>query len=477
MNPLTRRQFLVGAGGFTLALPFLPSVLAKELSAKWLREGANLPTRLVCILSPLGAVHFSSVFPSRSPSKEHPYLPSHPIYSASLKNTVQSDGQISSLLGPDFNSYADKLNILKGIDLIAELSHHSGGFLGNQHSLFIGSKLNLNPHPTIDQTLAYSDQVYPNPEGLTRCLTINPYANQGLGWYYSDPLNQNGNIAQIPAVSSPRVLFERLFNTIIEKTKVKVVNQVIEHYRSLKRNRRISHQDKHQLESHMTHLHELELKLISNKVCKQPTFALDVSSNPYQLHNDIIVAAFRCGLTRVATVFAQNVNGHGPEAQSAWHQASHNYSNPTQQKFCFDQQQWVAKNIFLDLIQKLDVPETEESTYLDNSTVCWGFEQSFPHLTKTMPLFLAGSAGGFFKTGQYVSYQKRTGPLVPATHVRPGLLLNQLWITLLKGMGVSQQAGYGDVTDNSKNDASRLVREKMYQPAIGVRTDLLPVIT
>jgi hypothetical protein len=70
---------------------------------------------------------------------------------------------------------------------------------------------------------------------------------------------------------------------------------------------------------------------------------------------------------------------------------------------------WYAQQ-FAYLLQKLDSVQEGEGTMLDNTVVMWCNElgNGNTHARKKLPLVLAGSAGGYFKTGRFLKYASAT---------------------------------------------------------------------
>jgi hypothetical protein len=98
---------------------------------------------------------------------------------------------------------------------------------------------------------------------------------------------------------------------------------------------------------------------------------------------------------------------------------------------------------FLDLANKLDVEEADGRSYLDNTLLMWSQESGHDtHNSITVPIVTAGSAAGFFRTGQYVDYRNRDNPItrdIPATAHQfptPGILYAQWLSTVLHAMGL-----------------------------------------
>jgi hypothetical protein len=125
--------------------------------------------------------------------------------------------------------------------------------------------------------------------------------------------------------------------------------------------------------------------------------------------------------------------------------------------------QWIAREVFLRLLEELDVPEgVSGDTYLDNSIVMWGNELGFNHLNWSIPTIIAGGAGGALQTGRYVDYIDWNQPAKFGQQngaVIEGVPYNRLLVTLLQASGLSPadyepfnhgEPGYGSISTAGK---------------------------
>jgi hypothetical protein len=136
---------------------------------------------------------------------------------------------------------------------------------------------------------------------------------------------------------------------------------------------------------------------------------------------DLMVAALRCGITRVATLqladatgdsvnfgaFVPGIPATGTGYKSPyrnWHDLGHNpVLNNTDHKQIVDQW-WMLQ--FAGLISKLKAAaEPTGGTLFDNSAILWGnvMEEGNNHNSQAIPWMLAGKCGGYFNTGQCAS--------------------------------------------------------------------------
>jgi hypothetical protein len=181
----------------------------------------------------------------------------------------------------------------------------------------------------------------------------------------------------------------------------------------------------------------------------------------YQLYNDVVAAAFICGTSRVATIMSTEHWSTDPSTGGeAWHQeVAHRSAEPdgVRQQAMLDSHREFFEAVFLDLANKLDVEEADGRTFLDNSLLFWTQESgATTHDPVSMPVVTAGSAGGYFRTGQYVDYRDRENTSMAHDYMpeyellRPGISYNQWLANVLYSMGVPREeferegfAGYG----------------------------------
>ncbi|MFT3925616.1 MAG: DUF1552 domain-containing protein [Myxococcales bacterium] len=485
----SRRQFLRGAGGFALALPWLPSLLPSSAKAQ---SFVALP-RFVAITSPHGAVTGANFFPSDSLLTESQALYSdHTVRRGNLA-TSSSGGKasLSNILNAASanlsSSVLSRINVIRGFDLPFYIAHHTGGHLGN----FGRSDQNppINYVPTIDQVMAWSPSFYSNLSSIKqRSMHI---ATDGISWNYSNPQTKSGSVQSMPTSFSSKELFDSIFvpPTTTTSARVPVVDRVLDNYKQLRNGafgdaKRLSAADKQRLDDHMARLSELERRVNVVASCSNvqaPGTSVDKNSSGfgnnstnvagstqfYDVFNDVIAAAFMCGTSRICTMYTMELwtafNGD-------WHQdVAHQATNPDKQALLVASYQHIFENVFLDLANKLNVEEADGKTYLDNTLMMWTQESGeSTHDPVGLPLVTAGGAAGFLKTGNYVDYRAVNSNRKWRDQFA-GLLYNQWLATVLQAMGVPASEfesgglkGYGSqFTDNSYGDPKTMWPDRL----------------
>jgi hypothetical protein len=144
-------------------------------------------------------------------------------------------------------------------------------------------------------------------------------------------------------------------------------------------------------------------------------------------HTDLIVMAMTCGLTRVATLQHSGAQS-GPShtwacAPMNHHGITHQMSTPMVHDYEAKVSLWYATR-FAALVDALKKAPDANGTLFDHTVVVWFSEMADAagHTHNDLPLVLAGSCGGAFKTGRLLSY--------------PGRSQADLWVNVMNAMGV-----------------------------------------
>jgi hypothetical protein len=475
---LSRRQVLSGAAGFTLALPLLPSLLPRQATA----GGAGAPRRrFVALCTEHGGVWGANMFPGDAGLGESQSYAGHTIRRGDLAASVEGeDAVLSPVLRASSTALTPalvaKLNVLRGLDHTFYIGHHQGGHLGNyarnDGNGADGQMIQGLVRPTIDQVLAWSDEFYPD---LSSTLERSMIVGENISWGWSSPATQSGQIQALPPEWSSLALFNRIFVPADDLTSPRppVVDRVIDSYHSLRQSdRRLSAGDRQRLDEHLERLDELQRRLEVTVACgdipvpradsqaewSNSGFPFDPEAQRrfWQLFNDVIVAAFLCDTSRIAVLrVTDTFSDAGDWHESIAHQA-HTIDGGPQAVLAAAHQRFF-EDVFVDLVQKLDVDQGDGTTLLDDALVAWSQESgNLTHESVSTPVITAGSAGGALRTGQYVDYRDRDNDGFGSgsnTNERmyPGLSYSQWLGTTLQTMGLSPDAyesgpygGYGE---------------------------------
>jgi hypothetical protein len=286
---------------------------------------------------------------------------------------------------------------------------------------------------------------------------------------YRNPADPNSGTVELGPDRSPNDVFNRLFGATTppvnntptgptpDQTNTKtLVDLVLGDLNTLKGSRKISSADRSRLDDFATEIHELQQKL-NQAATSMPAAQCVKPANPnmsrsaydtkddmdiaqfYDLYTGVIAAGIKCGRTKIATLNSELIDVTG--ANGDWHQWGHDGKT----SLVGNTLRFSIEKIYVPLLQRLNVEEANGKTYLDNSLVIWGNDNSKIHKSWSRPILTAGSAGGFLKTGNYVDYRRRgitCGYTFYATgeadhEMYPGIMYNQFLVTVLQAMGLS----------------------------------------
>ena len=506
----TRRTVLRGAAGALLTLPFLESLAPRTAAG----QTATLPKRFI-VLKSFSTQLVKAWYPSfdgngyqlhdakYSGSKADgttlltQKLVAGRNYTWAPLSDLKTSSGLSGILGPSLNPFLPKLTLIRGLDFLPAVNHNYGGLLGNFSSCTAATPCDadsLKDVPTIDQVLAYSPKFYPSTPAL-RYLHVSQGVTDSMS--YSDFGTPGGAVQQLKTRANPLDAFNDVFGTAPagdatipnpDRDKL-LVDRVRADYVKLKQNGRLSADDKALVDQYVTLVTELEAKLSVKPTltCTRPAEPMSLANNTgldpkdistkWDLFLDLVTAAIMCDRTRIITIGVHKSLGPGPDPSDptlvghyhsedasggTWHGLAHDVSNDNSRRMLQGINAWIAENVFAKLLAKLDVTETGDSTYLDNSLVYWGNELGFNHIAYSVPCLLAGSAGGVIEPGRYLDYIDWDGRAYFSQedgNVIQGIPHNQFLVTALQAMGLSPsdyerdgQRGYGSTSVSGRSN-------------------------
>jgi hypothetical protein len=476
IKTIGRRQFLRGAGGLALALPFLPSLMPRGADA----DPTKFPKRFVAMATSHGGIWHRHMFPDRATLTEQRMYAGHTIRAGALRASA-SGGRASlspvlsasdTLLTP---SRVARMNVLQGIDVPFYLAHHTGGHLGNyarnDGNGSDGKAVQAFPRITIDQLMAWSREFYPSLDGVVQRALVTGAGR--MSYNYTNPAAPPAGqmIQDIVPTNSSRARFNELFMPGEQgpQTRTPIADRVLESYNRLRNgDRRLSAEDRRRLDDHIQRLQELQRKVNVQTACGVPEMPTrdaqdvrrqrDYEVDPakmidfWQLHNEVMAAALLCGASRIGVMHCAETFS---TFEGNWHeQIAHKaeLADNAAQGIIRDAHQRFFEGVFMDLVARLDVEEAPGVNLLDNTLVMWTQESgNITHDSYSIPIVTAGAAGGFFRTGQYVDYRNsakiKRREANREEDTSPGLIYNQWLGNVLQSMGISpaayEQGGVG----------------------------------
>jgi hypothetical protein len=438
MKRLSRRFFLRASGGLLLALPVLEAShgtawggptgspgVAKRFIVVF-RHGGTVSNTQRYPINQLGS-RLDGTGPEQGANLWYPTdrgetLALGPIHAALAPHTAKLllltavDNAVGVLQSP----YLGDHRWANSTILTSAIAKESTDASGNQIVLAQG--------PSIDQVLAQ------------RLAAKNPLPFQSInvmvdGHQYGTPFF-SGPARPINSETNPGKAFDTYLGGVGTGTPnpelvrrqamgLSVLDGVTDGYKRLQP--KLSMQDRQVVDAHLTQLAELErrIKALQTVTCTPITVDHAIPDSDQQhvgtLMVDIILAAMRCGLTQVATLELADIITHwlpcpfGDVAFDIGHSLHHVASD------CGDKgtqhaklQQWkdemVANrgwciSLFQRLLEGLDSVPEGSGTMLDNTVMLYTseFSNGSFHSENDMPLLMAGSGGGYFRTGRHIN--------------------------------------------------------------------------
>ncbi len=423
-----RRRFLRGLGGVVVGLPFLEALAPK-------RAGAAAPAiQRFGVFFACNGVDMSRWFPNGA-------------YGA------LTDAHLAGTANEALLPFRDKLLFPRGVHMSPRGFDRDGGGAddhgkGMAHKLtaqFADTENWLAQGPSVDQVIARQL----NPSGRPPLTLMTGRLGNYYGLDYISYTDAGQAVAGITNPWNAYASFVNLNGTDPDGAEAaarllarreSVLDLVSTQFDELRRGP-LSREDKLKLDAHFTAIRELEQGMgASGVACADAALGEragvfdDEDRDPEDeveypvvadLHVDIMALALACDATRVATLqFDRGAGGptfrwDGMNHEYNHHKLSHGkirddcFGDSTEngcadvagyEDMLFAIDRWHQAR-FARLLEKLDgYVEADGKTVLDNSVLLYTNELSDgkAHSYMDLPYILAGSAGGYFKQGQYV---------------------------------------------------------------------------
>jgi hypothetical protein len=438
---LDRRRFLLGAGGVLIALPALEAWTRGAARA----GGAPAPRHAVFVRSGNGVAQQMG----EEPEQFWPRA-TGAITTASLSG-ADSDRAVSELA-----EYASRLNIVKGLDRpfgTPACAHAESLPQCLTAARPTGGVSNepLSTGVSADWVIARAI----NPEGREPLTFMagpgSAYIAEGLSWSAPETRTSaersplNAYLRMMGLSSSTPELRAR-----IAERRSSVNDLVRDQMQSLLARTDISGRDRSRLQQHFEAIRDTELRLTCDapddleaavRAIDSPE-SNDVRPEVVRRFADLTALAFSCDMNRVATLQIGEGNDQtqyeiGGSRLPRFHWVSHRiYSDGGEGETIPDavtlhhQIDRLQLQLFAYLLRQLDsYPSVLGGTVLDDSVAVWLNEMAVGpwHSGESVPWILAGSAGGFLRTGQYLDLG--------------GVTTNRILSTIISAVGVRADDG------------------------------------
>jgi hypothetical protein len=446
----SRRQFLVGTGTL-LALPLMRSLLPFDLEK--LAQAATTPKAFIGITAFSGLYNMygpQSILMPRAPElngalvgfQSVPLPGKHTIYQKSLTSIAAANaGKVSDLIDTSFQPYLSKMAMLQGFDYVGMGgSFHHFGHFGNWNNVMSAGG-GCPTMATLDVVIADHYKALGLPSDVVAYRASYRQVQSFDNGARNSSYRADGT--PTPAFWNPATLWDKYFanSKVPVDTRVMLVDRILEDYKSVRNNSRLGSEDRARLDAHVAHLAMTEAKVKQvSAVCKQlrPDQNLTDRELIVTTMNSVIVGLISCGFCSCFTGMATDLVSEDP---GQWHTWSHEgfnattmtVANPTSYNNLVEQNRRVLKDMCLDLAKQLD-----QVGQLDNSLIVWIMEHNKRgHECWNVPAILFGSAGGVFKTDQYVDFRDIANRNDEAGYSRYGFPMNQLYSNILQAFGMA----------------------------------------
>ncbi len=471
LDPSSRRMFLKSAGGLTLSIPMMSSLLS-TISEKAMADTVA-PLRYVGVMTPHGGLQHKNWFGSNFQNTPFALASGRSVRVNSLLDMVGTNG-LSPVFDSSFNNLWSKINIIAGLDQPVYFGHNrvvGNGSFSNSHDGYRipSDQLTLNSLigecPSIDQVIGYAggQGIYgTSVGGRKRFVNLSTDSYTSNSWGRDDYFSPSNLVLARDVLNSPAGLFSYLFGsvssasvttgTVTSNPLINLVNQFWPSGKSLFSS--LSSADRSTLDQFFQMAQDAAKQYsITAPVCdssQKPsgtsaTLATDGTS--LQALADIITMAFKCDITRVVTLY---IDGNVHPLGNQWHEFAHAPTSATpdvDQSGMVDIHSFIAKNFFARLGNNLLVadPSTGSSSILDNSLIYWTHENKVAHDNFCNPAFLMGGAGGRIRTGQFADIRDlsrfinvtaaNSMDCVGDVHY-PGEIINRLWPSIFYALNI-----------------------------------------
>jgi len=370
-------------------------------------------------------------------------------------------------------THKDKLLVLKGLHMYSTVEDDLGTTNGMEGSLTVPNKPG-GPHMKGPGAMLTGGSLLPGsftgsggPAGWADRQSVDQYIAARLGKNTQFPslefgvringqeplrvISYKGPNQPNTAVDDPFQMYARIFaNADLTDDQLKKLiaeRQSVLDFLKDDINRlegRVSSEDKAKLEAHLSGIRGIEQGLTNAvNACKplmMPTkydvHAMEKFPDAARLQLDLMILAHKCGMTRVSTFMWANADSwqYFPwlGVNEEHHELSHAADSDTVANAkLVTINTWHAAELNYLLDQFAAVVEPDGSSMLDSSLILWGNELGAGnnHTYKNIPWVVAGTAGGYLKTGRQLNYKD--------------LPHNDLLVSLCNAMGLDDVQTFG----------------------------------
>jgi hypothetical protein len=464
--PLSRRTFLRGSFGVVMALPFLEGLYRAPNAF----ANNSRPVYFVAVRSGNGVAQRTGSEPERFWPFERGQLTREMLLRTDGNGDIRAVGELAD--------WHEKILVVDGCayNFPGNGCGHSGG--GNQclTAATVSEEPRVNRSLSTGESIDYYLQRMQRPED-PEPLTLmggrtSSYLNEVLS--YAPPLSGQPNARLRAAERNPWEVYKAIFGDPASTADDFLHNQIAEQRRSvndimreqlegLKRNSGLSQADRMRIELHQDSIRDLEERMLACHLHETNWRSIEIADQQGEWRSaenaermlymmfDIIALAFACDLKRAATVQIGNGNDHtvypinGP--QHPFHWISHRIEGDGAPGSAPDisgadhfhyQVDRIQMRWFRYLVERLNAYGTDQGTLLDDTIALYtnDLANGVAHSYRNLPYIVAGSGGGYLRTGQYID-ARETGARASHGYVPH----NQFFNTLINATGVRKPDG------------------------------------
>ncbi len=431
---ITRRRFLRGVGGTTLALPWLESVAADGSDGE-----TAPPLRMAQFYVPIGVVR-RGFFPGEA---------NDVIPEGNLGNVMASLGK------QDPNHSVRPLDELTPTMLpLQDLKQHINLITGMDRTFQQGTDVHAQcascylssakPYTIkgsawpLDRTLDHivADQVGNSTPFRTLEFSCNSHRDNKESIYF-DNISWYGTGHLAPSVRDPRKMYRRLFSNHEITRYREVTSLVLEDARSMQRE--LGQADREKFNEYFESIRAIETQMDRLEAMKAELSKVDFEEPPdaylprgdyIRLMGDLKITALQTGLTHVATFMVGPERWDTPymfdglfDKPRSHHQMSHNQTKMIDDLLKVDH---FHMEQFAYLVRRMSqIEDANGTTLLDNTLFTYGsgLGDGSTHQYNDLPIVMAGG-GERVKAGRHINMPE-------------GTPLANLWLTQARIMGLS----------------------------------------
>ncbi|HAL70341.1 MAG TPA: hypothetical protein DCP71_01010 [Verrucomicrobiales bacterium] len=384
---MNRRRFLLQSLSTSLALPGLPSLMAKSVggnSAVQAAKGAGAGAQRFVAIGNLLGYQVKSLFPT----------------------TTGRNYEKTTLLEPLWENRSH-MTVFKGLDHGVKGGHFA------VHS-FLSGVLNSEAQNRPDGNVSI-DQYLADEVGFeTRFPSLTVGSEGGIHGGCQIAWTKSG--VRVPPITGPAELFERLFISDSKERQARrvqenqvqasILDSVLEDANRL--SRQVNKEDKDKLDEYLTSVRDVEKRLeLRKRWASQPKpkapFEKPANRNPVQdlpMLYELIALALQTDSTRIATLeIGGDFLPQDLGIDKSYHGLSHHSNDPEAIAHLITLEKYQVEH-FGNFLTRLSKMQDGEQSLLDSTAVLFGsgMSDANSHKNTDLPIILAG---GGYKHGEF----------------------------------------------------------------------------